>query len=122
MGCTVYTNVENYVEAQAVSDKNIVTANGVGHLEFTREMLLLLGADNPEQIDKWYDFYKNGCVFHEVITFFRFYRLYSWFFRLNYLFLPQIKSYLTVLRNIVVLNTFQFLIRCPFSCEFFPIY
>lgn len=32
---------ENYVEAQAVSDKNIVTANGVGHLEFTREMLLL---------------------------------------------------------------------------------
>ena len=62
MGCTVYTNVENYVEAQAVSDKNIVTANGVGHLEFTREMLLLLGADNPEQIVKWYDFYKNGCV------------------------------------------------------------
>lgn len=30
-----YTNAENYVEAQAVSDKNIVTANGVGHLEFT---------------------------------------------------------------------------------------
>lgn len=57
-----YTNAENYVEAQAVSDKNIITANGVGHLEFTREMLLLLEANSPEQIDKWYDFYKNGFV------------------------------------------------------------
>jgi len=57
-----YTNAENYVEAQAVCDKNIVTANGVGHLEFTREMLLLLKANNPEQIEAWYDFYKNGFV------------------------------------------------------------
>ena len=57
-----YTNEAGYVEAQAVSDKNIVTANGVGHLEFTREMLLLLKANSPEQIDAWYDFYKNGFV------------------------------------------------------------
>ena len=59
-GGTGYTNAENYVKAQVVSDKNIVTANGVGHLEFTREMLLLLKANSPEQIDAWYDFYKNG--------------------------------------------------------------
>lgn len=57
-----YTNEAGYVEAQAVSDKNIVTANGVGHLEFTREMLLLLKANSPEQIDAWYDFYKNSFV------------------------------------------------------------
>ena len=57
-----YTNAENYVEAQAVSDKNIVTANGVGHLEFTREMLLLLEANTLENIASWYDFYKNGFV------------------------------------------------------------
>jgi len=61
-GDIVYTNAENYVEAQAVSDKNIVTANGVGHLEFTCEILLLLKANSPEQIDAWYDFYKNGFV------------------------------------------------------------
>ncbi|MFC2582263.1 MAG: type 1 glutamine amidotransferase family protein, partial [Segatella oris] len=61
-GDIVYTNAENYVEAQAVSDKNIVTANGVGHLEFTREMLLLLEANTPENIASWYDFYKNGFV------------------------------------------------------------
>ena len=50
------------MEAQAVSDKNIVTANGVGHLEFTREMLILLKANTHEQIAHWYDFYKNGFV------------------------------------------------------------
>ena len=61
-GDIVYTNAENYVEAQAVSDKNIVTANGVGYLEFTCEILLLLKANSPEQIDAWYDFYKNGFV------------------------------------------------------------
>ncbi|WP_288966412.1 type 1 glutamine amidotransferase family protein [uncultured Porphyromonas sp.] len=57
-----YTNEAGYVEAQAVSDKNIVTANGVGHLEFTREMLILLKANTHEQIAHWYDFYKNGFV------------------------------------------------------------
>ena len=57
-----YTNAENYVEAQAVSDKNIVTANGVGYLEFTCEILLLLKANSPEQIDAWCDLYKNGFV------------------------------------------------------------
>ena len=61
-GDIVYTNAENYVEAQAVSDKNIVTAKGVGYLEFTREMLLLLEANTPENIASWYDFYKNGFV------------------------------------------------------------
>ena len=61
-GVEKYTNEAAYVEAQAVSDKNIVTANGVGHLEFTREMLLLLKANTPENIASWYDFYKNGFV------------------------------------------------------------
>ena len=57
-----YANEAEYVETQAVSDRNIVTANGVGHLEFTREMLLLLEANTPENIASWYDFYKNGFV------------------------------------------------------------
>ena len=57
-----YTNEAGYQEKQAVSDKNIVTANGTGHLEFTRELLLLLHADTPEKIDAAYDYYKNGFV------------------------------------------------------------
>lgn len=61
-GGTVYTNAENYVEAQAVSNKNIVTANGGRYWEFTREMLLLLEAKSSENTASWYGFYKNGVV------------------------------------------------------------
>lgn len=57
-----YTNEAGYQEAQATSDKNIVTANGTGQLEFCRELLLLLNADTPEMIHESYNFYKNGFV------------------------------------------------------------
>ena len=60
---SAYTNEAGYQEKQAVSDKNIVTANGTGHLEFTRELLLLLNADTPERIDAAYDYW-SLCVFH----------------------------------------------------------
>jgi len=57
-----YTNEGGYVNAQAVSDGNVVTANGVAYLEFTREILLRLEASAVESIEMWYDFYKNGFV------------------------------------------------------------
>ena len=57
-----YTNDAGYIEKQAVSDKNIVTANGTGYLEFTRELLLLLKVDTPEKIEEFYDFHKNGLI------------------------------------------------------------
>ena len=57
-----YTNEGSYIAQQAVSDKNIVTANGTAQLEFTRELLLLLKADTPERIEATYNFYKNGFV------------------------------------------------------------
>lgn len=55
-----YTNPEGYVHAQAVSDKNIVTANGSAALEFARELLLLLENDTPERIEMYYQFNKQG--------------------------------------------------------------
>lgn len=55
-----YTNEAGYVEAQAVADGGIVTANGTGYLEFAREMLRLLDADTEEKIAAWYDFSRNG--------------------------------------------------------------
>lgn len=55
-----YTNAPGYVEQQAVSDGGIVTANGTAALEFTREMLLALGADTSERIEAWYAFNKQG--------------------------------------------------------------
>lgn len=55
-----YINSEGYVNAQAVSDKNIVTANGSAALEFAKELLLLLENDTPERIEMYYQFYKQG--------------------------------------------------------------
>lgn len=55
-----YTNPQGYVHAQAVSDNNIVTANGSATLEFARELLLLLENDTPERIEMYYQFNKQG--------------------------------------------------------------
>ena len=56
----IYTNEQGYIHEQAVRDKNIVTANGTGHLEFSRELLLLLEADTPEIIEEYYNYFKIG--------------------------------------------------------------
>lgn len=55
-----YNNPEDYVNEQAVSDKNIVTANGSATLEFAKELLLLLENDTPERIEMYYQFNKMG--------------------------------------------------------------
>ncbi|MDE6070549.1 MAG: DJ-1/PfpI family protein, partial [Alistipes sp.] len=55
-----YTGAARYEERQAIRDGNIVTANGSGYLEFTRECLLALGADTPEAIAALYAFNKHG--------------------------------------------------------------
>ena len=57
-----YTNAANYENAQAVSDNNIVTANGSGHLEFACEILNLLKNDEPKEIEMYKTFYKMGLV------------------------------------------------------------
>lgn len=55
-----YTNPDGYIHAQAVSDRNIVTANGSATLEFARELLLLLENDTPERIEMYYQFNRQG--------------------------------------------------------------
>ena len=55
-----YTNTNGYVNAQAVSDNKIVTANGSATLEFAKELLSLLGNDTPERIEMYYQFNKQG--------------------------------------------------------------
>lgn len=59
-GCENYTNSDGYVHTQAVSDKNIVTANGSATLEFAKELLLLLENDTPERIELFYQFNRQG--------------------------------------------------------------
>lgn len=55
-----YAGVAMYLHEQAVSDKNIVTANGSATLEFAKELLLLLENDTPERIEMYYQFNKRG--------------------------------------------------------------
>lgn len=55
-----YTHSDGYVHAQAICDKNIVTANGSATLEFAKELLLLLENETPERIEMYYQFNKQG--------------------------------------------------------------
>ena len=55
-----YTNADGYIHAQAVSENNIVTANGSATLEFARELLILLENETPERIEMYYQFNKQG--------------------------------------------------------------
>lgn len=57
-----YTGEANYLKKQAVRDGNIVTANGTAQLEFCREILYALNADEPQIIEESYTFYKNGFL------------------------------------------------------------
>jgi len=57
---TVYTNEQGFIHRQAVSDKNVITANGTAALEFAREILRALSVAPEEQIKGWYDFHKLG--------------------------------------------------------------
>ena len=57
-----YTGSSLYLNEQAVCDGGIVTANGSATLEFTREMMILLGAGSREDADAFYQFHKVGAV------------------------------------------------------------
>ena len=48
------------MEAQAVAEGGIITANGSGTLEFAREVLRLLDAKPEEAVESWYRFNKDG--------------------------------------------------------------
>ncbi|WP_148460032.1 type 1 glutamine amidotransferase family protein [Anaerostipes faecis] len=49
-----YTGEKHFIQKQAVCDRNIITANGSGALEFAREILLLLNVKTQSDISKWY--------------------------------------------------------------------
>lgn len=55
-----YTGEELYVMQQAVSDKNVITANGTAPLEFAKEVLLTLKAAPEPKITEWFNLHKLG--------------------------------------------------------------
>ncbi len=56
----IYTNEQGFIHRQAVSDNNIITANGTATLEFALEVLRALSVATEKQIKGWYDFHKLG--------------------------------------------------------------
>ncbi len=55
-----YQGEKNYLEKLAVSDGNLITASGVGPLEFTLEIMKYLNIYSEEKRQHWYALYKNG--------------------------------------------------------------
>jgi putative intracellular protease/amidase len=55
-----YSEQPLYVDRLAVCDSNIVTASGVGQIEFAYEILKLLGIYDDQNLKTWFDLYKNG--------------------------------------------------------------
>lgn len=53
-----YHNQQQFLEAQVVSDRNLVTANGTATLEFTRQVLKLVHFS--ESVDQELDLYQLG--------------------------------------------------------------
>jgi len=55
-----YSDHDHYVNEFAVTDQNIVTANGLGSVEFAREILKLLDVYSEADADAWYGMFKHG--------------------------------------------------------------
>lgn len=51
-----------YSKKLAVTDRNLITASGVGVLEFTREIMVALNVFNAKYREHWYELYKNAVV------------------------------------------------------------
>lgn len=57
-----YTGEKLYVEAQLVVDQGIITANETAAVEFAYNVFKMLKIDSDEEIEEWYDNFKNGAV------------------------------------------------------------
>jgi len=55
-----YSGDDYYQNTMAVADKNIITANGIAPIEFSKEIFKLIGLYNEENIEKWFQLFKNG--------------------------------------------------------------
>jgi putative intracellular protease/amidase len=55
-----YTAEADYVDALAVRDRGLITASGLGALEFAREIFAQLGVFSEEDRAAWYRMFKGG--------------------------------------------------------------
>jgi putative intracellular protease/amidase len=57
-----YQDGDFYVDELAVSDHHIITASGLGSVEFAREVQQHLKIHSVSEIALWFDMFKNGVV------------------------------------------------------------
>jgi putative intracellular protease/amidase len=55
-----YTGSELYVDELAARDRGVITASGVGNVEFAREIMAELGVLSADDLAVWYDLFKHG--------------------------------------------------------------
>ncbi|MMZ45982.1 putative protease YdeA [compost metagenome] len=59
-GAPNYRGDEKYVDAQSVSDGNLITANGTATLEFSKDILEKLEVLENNKLNDWYLLFKEG--------------------------------------------------------------
>jgi putative intracellular protease/amidase len=57
-----YTGAELYLDELAVRDRGVITASGVGNVEFAREIMAELGVLGEAELAVWYGLFKYGKV------------------------------------------------------------
>lgn len=55
-----YDSAAEYVDALAVADRHVITASGLGCVEFAREIALELGIFDQPEAQIWFDMFKHG--------------------------------------------------------------
>ena len=55
-----YLGASKYEQTLAVTDKNVITANGVAPIEFAREVFKKIELYDSVQIEKWFQLFKHG--------------------------------------------------------------
>jgi putative intracellular protease/amidase len=57
-----YRDDEFYVDKLAITDKNLITASGLGNVEFACEIVRLLNIYNSDETQELYEMFKHGII------------------------------------------------------------
>jgi len=57
-----YDAADLYVDELAIASGGVITASGAGYVEFTREIVRLLGIYGDDDLRLWYDLFKHGIL------------------------------------------------------------
>jgi len=55
-----YKGDSNYQQALAATGNNVITANGIAPIEFASEIFKKIGLKSDEELEKWFQLFKNG--------------------------------------------------------------